>query len=226
MASAAKRQRVPRTPKKVALSDTEKINARLVESGRRKLDRGGTPTSREAESIKRAARRANNDELRRILRAIPKWLYCELSGRQTSLLNRQADQYGLSLRGKVNLFAVIRGFHDLLAKHAKRLAAPEGVEDGMVGPNSPWLEKFREEQTLLARLNRKEREGSLLPRSAVHEMHAELARLLRGFGTTLQRQYGTDALDLLNELMTNYGRWAERWITDHQEDDEQAKASK
>lgn len=54
------------------------------------------------------------------LESIPKKLYLKLSGRATRVINDQATLYGLPMGGPtVDLFALIRGFHDLLAKHSR-----------------------------------------------------------------------------------------------------------
>ena len=69
----------------------------------------------------------------------------------------------------------------------------------MQGNGSPALERYREERAAIARLDRLEREGQLLPRDEVREALGRIAAILRGAGDTLQRQYGQAAADILLE---------------------------
>ena len=55
--------------------------------------------------------------------------------------------------------------------------------------------------SLLARLERLEREGDLLPRDATHNMLGRVAALLRDAGLTLQRQFGAEAHAILEEAL-------------------------
>lgn len=62
-------------------------------------------------------------------------------------------------------------------------------------------EEFRRERAALTRIKRLEAEGKLVPRAYVHEGFAVIASKLRGAGETLQRQYGKDALDILDRAI-------------------------
>ncbi len=84
-----------------------------------------------------------------------------------------------------------------------------GVDAKLSGGTSPALERFREERAKLARLDRLEREGQLLPRDRVHDGLARIATIIRMAGDALQRQFGPDALELLNDALDD----AQREIT-------------
>lgn len=62
-------------------------------------------------------------------------------------------------------------------------------------------EEFKRERAALTRINRLAAEGKLVPRAYVHEGFAVIASKLRGAGETLQRQYGKDALDVLDRAI-------------------------
>lgn len=63
------------------------------------------------------------ENLEAALTSIPKKLYLKLSGRATRVVNDQAALYGLPMGGPtVDLFSLVRGFHDLLAKHSRTFA--------------------------------------------------------------------------------------------------------
>ncbi len=69
------------------------------------------------------------------------------------------------------------------------------------GFDSPALEKFREARAGLANLDLKEREKELVSRTDMRTGLARLGALYRGVGEKLQRKYGPEAADLLNEVM-------------------------
>lgn len=46
-----------------------------------------------------------------------------MSGRQTKVLNEQAERYGIPLGGRtINLPAVVRALHEFLARNARKLS--------------------------------------------------------------------------------------------------------
>ena len=193
------------------LAGTKLLDSALANEALRKLKSSGKPTVRQSDALRKREREANARDLPDLLHKIPKKYWIEGSGRQSSQVNRQAQRYGIPIGGAtIDLYAVAHWLHDFLAKHARKFAAPEGEEDGMFGPSTPWLEKYRKERALLARLERKEREGELLPREKVHEFVTELATILRGASDRLERRFGADALEIINEALDNYDARAER----------------
>lgn len=85
-----------------------------------------------------------------------------MSDRQPKVINEQVVRYGIPFGGpKIDLPAVVRATHAFLAANAHKLA---GDGDAMMnGAGGPVLERYREERAVLARLDRLEREGLLLP---------------------------------------------------------------
>ena len=81
-------------------------------------------------------------------------------------------------------------------------------------PNSPALERYREERALLARLDRLERERSLVPRDEVREGLGRIAARLKAVGEALNRQYGPEALEILLEAMDDVERDIDRSFGD------------
>jgi hypothetical protein len=78
------------------------------------------------------------------------------------------------------------------------------------GGSSPALERYREERAALARLDRLEREGQLLPRDQAKESLGRIAGILRGAGDALQRQFGPAAVEILYEALTDAQREMDR----------------
>jgi hypothetical protein len=121
--------------------------------------------------------------------------------------------------------AVVRALHDFLADNAVKLAKDD---DGlMLGTDSPALERYRDERALLARMDRLEREGSLIPRDEVRQALGRMAAVLGGAGDALQRQFGASALDIFVEALDNVEREIERTFGEHCDDSaDQSAAAK
>jgi hypothetical protein len=75
---------------------------------------------------------------------------------------------------------VVRAFHDFLADNAHKLAQDDDAL--LQGAGSPALERYREERALMARLDRLEREGQLLPRDEMRVALGRIAAIVRGPG--------------------------------------------
>lgn len=156
------------------------------------------PAPQPAPSIspRQAAKAAEEETRWSYYRTIPKRHWLEMSGRQAKVVNEQAARYGLPFGGPViNLAAVARALHDFLAKHKHVLAREEQV--GEAGS----LEEWRHERMQLARLDRLEREGQLVPREAARQAFGVAASVLRQAGEQLQRQFGRDAHAILSEAL-------------------------
>lgn len=77
--------------------------------------------------------------------------------------------------------------------------------DGRV---TPALERYREEQAALKRLDRLEREKILIRVDVLHSELLQVFGLIRQAGERLQRMYGPEAQDVINEQLDE----AERWV--------------
>jgi hypothetical protein len=142
--------------------------------------------------------------------SIPQKHWKQMSGRQTKVINEQADRYGLPFGGPfISLPKLARALHDFLAENAMKLARED---DPLLqgGPSSPALERYREERAALARLDRLEREGALLPRDQVRQWLGRVAAIVRAAGDALQRQHGPAALELLYEALDDAQREIDR----------------
>ncbi len=119
---------------------------------------------------------------------IPQKHWRAMSGRQTKVINEQASRYGIPFGGAtVSMPAVVRALHDFLADNAVKLS--RDGDELMQGAGSPALERYREKRAAIAKLDRLEWEGKLLPRDEVRESMGRIAALRRGAGESLQRQF-------------------------------------
>lgn len=140
-------------------------------------------------------------------RTIPQRHWIEMSGRQAKILNEQAARYGLPLGGAViDLTQLARALHDFLAMHARRLAHYAPAGDGDEGDGADNLELYRGERYLREKLKRMQDERSLLPRDQVHDRFMRCAALLRSAGDILQRKFGREAHELLDQALTECER--------------------
>jgi hypothetical protein len=168
----------------------------------------GQKASKEEERAYRRVIAFNEEQARwKFYRAVPKGHYCALASRQQKIIDEQGARYGLPVLGPVvNLEELITAVHDLLAAQGSKLLAED--DEAMQGEVTPALEKWREEKWRLARLDRQEREGLLLPRDVVHSYLQKFASQLREQGEFLQREYGPDALEAWNERLDTIERSA------------------
>jgi len=67
-----------------------------------------------------------------------------------------------------------------------------------------------EERARLLQLTRMEREGALMPRETVRESHAKMAGILRMAGDRLQRRFGPEAHEILEQAIEAYLREVQR----------------
>lgn len=199
--SSPKRPQKPATPPEAV---SERIDQELAAACLRKRQAGQKPTREEIAALRRIEK-AREEALRwQYYETVPKKHYLEMAGngvkpRAAGIILEQADRYGLPLKGKtVNLRDVIRGFHDFIAENKYKLAADDDPLMA-VGGDSVWMERYREEQTLIARLKRQAMENELLRRSEVHDGLVRVSLVLRGVGEMLERQFGSDALQLYND---------------------------
>jgi hypothetical protein len=145
--------------------------------------------------------------------SIPQKHWRAMSGRQSKVINEQASRYGLPFGGpSVNLPALARAIHDFLADNAVKLARDD--DPMLAGGSSPALERYREERALLARLDRLEREGALLPRDEARRALGRVAAIIRQAGESLARDYGNGAVDVLHEALADADAEVERAFGD------------
>lgn len=127
-------------------------------------------------------------------RDVPQKLYRMMSGRQAKQLNEQADRYGIPFGGaKIDLCAVILKFHEFLSANSQKLASARAPD--------PVMQKQRETKIRLMEIEIQEKENRLVPRHEVRQHLTRIAAILRRAGDRLQRQFGPEAVDVLNEAL-------------------------
>lgn len=164
----------------------------------------------EEKAALRAHQKIQEEETRwKYYESIPQKHWVAMSGRQWKVLNEQAVRYELPFNGAViSLPKVVKAWHDFLAKNKVKLARDETVV--MDGPNSPALERYREERALTARLTRLEREGQLVDRDQVRQSMQKSAAVIREAGERLQKQFGPLAAQILYEAIDDAEAEVER----------------
>ena len=198
-----------------------RVDADLVTRAYRKLMDKQEVSKEERRALKRHESEREERLRKQYYASIPQKHWREMSGRQAKVINEQAQRYGIPFSGKtINLLAVVRALHDFLADNAVKLARDE--DPLMQGTGSPALERYREERALMARLDRLEREGELLPRDEVREALGRISSILRSAGDTLQRHYGTGALEVLCEALDDAQREVDRCFGKEDTDDDRA----
>lgn len=145
---------------------------------------------------------------RRWLAALPKKTYCELVGRQPKVVNDQADAYGVPLRGAtVDVLGVLKWLHDFFAAHKHTLPQIVRGEAGETTPRDQLIleqiEVYRRRVKLLENRIAIDDE-TLLPRAEVHELLTQLAKLLRGAGERLHKQFGPQAASVLEVALDDF----------------------
>jgi len=201
---------MPKTPSTEAAS---RVDADLVARAYRKVMDRQELTKPERAALKRHEREKEERLRWQYYAAIPQKHWRQMSGRQTKVLHEQAARYGIPFGGSaINLPAVVRAFHDFLADNAQKLARDD--DPLMQGTGSPALERYREERAAMARLDRLEREQKLIPRDTARESLGRIAAILRGAGESLQREFGSAAVEILYEALDDSQREIERAFGD------------
>lgn len=190
-------------------STAAQIDRELARSAIQKRKQNQMPSSRELSGLRRYEKQLEEERRWEYYRSIPAKHWKEMSGRQARTINEQAVAHGIPFAGReINLPDVVRAMHDFFARHAQKLATFVGddplLADG--GETTQFLEKLREETWKLRRLERMEKETELVPRATVHESLARIAGILRMAGDTLQRQFGPEAFDVLNDALDDAER--------------------
>jgi hypothetical protein len=156
-------------------------------------------------------------------RRVAKRIYCAMANRQPKVVNEQADRYKLPLRGAtVDLCEIIKAFHDFLAANARRLAGPESGSDEddplLAGGTSPALERYRLVRAKREEFNYERDLERWVDRELLNRALGVLAAVLRQAGEGLQRQYGPEAQNILDEAIDDAVERAIATFADEQND--------
>ena len=188
----------PKATSKPRLGVAERLEKETATRAYRKVMAGESVTAVERSALKRYEKQQEEERRWQYYESIPQKHWREMSGRQTKVLHEQAEKYGIPFGEKtINLPRVVRSLHDFLAANARRLSEDDDLLDAAI--SSPALERYREERAILAKLDRLEREGQLIPRDEIRLGLGQIAAILRTAGEMLQRQFGNDAVEILND---------------------------
>lgn len=98
-------------------------------------------------------------------------------------------------------------------KHLREGSSPPTEEELLLttqgADSGPAIERYRHEKFLLARLDRREREGVLMRRDAVHFVLSEMAGVWRDACDRVQRQAGPDVHEILADACVAMEKKAE-----------------
>jgi len=106
--------------------------------------------------------------------------------------------------GTYDVWAVCCWWNKQLQMAVKKTPIPEELEPGE--GDSPWLEKYREARTHRENLKLEQERKNLIPRQLCHDTLLAIASLIRTASETLQRQFGPDALQVLDATLTECGK--------------------
>lgn len=192
---------------KMPLPVSDQIDHELARSAIEKRKRGVIPSTREVGALRRYESKRASEQRWQVYAAIPKGDWCKMSGRQATFIADQATRHNLPLLGAtIDLRKFARAFHDFLAENKHKLASDAfagGDELLYADSTSPALERYRDERAKMARLERLERERTLVDRAQIHEAFGKTALVIREAGARLAREFGPEAHALLNEALTD-----------------------
>ena len=138
-----------------------------------------------------------------LLLNLPKGVYFKLAGRHQRVVDDQAVRYEFPVDGpKIDLFQVVKKFHDLLGEWGPTIRELQGEEGSL------RTEKLRKEIELLERrsksieLDIKNKQNEFIDRATLRIRMEWFANKLRSFSEKLGRRFGGDAQILFNTLLT------------------------
>jgi len=156
--------------------------------------------------------------------ALPQKRLREVLGCQAKTLQDRAEKYGFPWGGPTcNLWALLRWCVDRIAAdgreleaarrkvaQAEQLAAAAGGEELALyaGASSPSLERLRKLKGDEAELDVLEKRGVLVRRAAVAQSMGQAADAIRRAGEKLERRFGPEARELIEEAIGELERMA------------------
>jgi hypothetical protein len=75
------------------------------------------------------------------------------------------------------------------------------------GNDSPWLEAYRREKTLITQLDRRAKQTELIPQEFVTALLSIISARLRALGERLDEQPATDLRDVIAEIESDAKTW-------------------
>lgn len=95
-------------------------------------------------------------------------------------------------------------------RQLRRATTQAGGDPDMVGGDSPALERYRAAKADLAELDRDERRMKLIPRDQAEESARMRAQVMRRAGEKLQRRFGVEAQEILDDAIDEATRIIEK----------------
>ena len=156
----------------------------------------------------------------RLFASIPTSLWQKWSGCRRQQLVEQAQTYNLPIAGKsIDLPALARAIHRFLADSWLALREAKKDVGAPAEPASPELERWRKARADMAQLNLDQRLGDLVDRREFQPLLLRIAHIMRGCGDTIQRQYGPDAQNVLDEGIAEVLREIDRHFATYDDGD-------
>lgn len=162
---------------------------------------GGKSIRESVRDAKREAKVNEESNRRQYYRTVPQKHYREMSGRQAKVLIEQSARYGIPFGGAaIDLFEVLRKFHDLLAKYSHVF----GAEDDALlsgGGDSPNLERLRLASACLKEMDLEERRGTHVPLAEISPELMRLAGNIKLACEDVRRQWGNEPADRIMDAV-------------------------
>lgn len=199
----------PPPPPEQATTETERLDAHLAAAAVRKEKAGQRPTPAESAALRRVVARREENQRWAHYRSIPQRHWKQMSGRQTKVLNEQAQRYGIPFGGpEVNLEDVVRALHDFLAENAARLASTE--VQAVTAEQQAQLADLK-----IKRLEAQHRKeiGEFVDRQDIETGLAFFAEAIRSAAKRVEKQFGANAKQILDDALDDAVRGIEEALT-------------
>lgn len=205
---------------------------RLAESAEHKWEAGKTATRAEAAAHKRVENLREEIQRWEHYQTIPQKHWIHMAGRGRKVIVEQAKAHGLPFdTAVISLPAFVHALHDFLAANARRLSdkmptAIPGVDPNdemnlFLGGDSPALERFRNARANLAELEFEVKKENFVDREHLRESFALVASVLRRAGEQLQKQFGPEAQEILDEALDDVVNHVEKLMAKKDEERKQ-----
>lgn len=146
--------------------------------------------------------------------AIENKYLCAWANVQRQQINNAAERYGMPAKGPTwSVPELVHWVFRFLAKHGKHLKKRESEADPLLmGVETPWLDQYRKERTLVVRVQRRELEKTMIPVATVREALQLAGTQLRQGAVLLKQDCPPRALEIYNEALDEYDRALDRFF--------------
>lgn len=192
------------------MTPLEQSQQQLVRSALQKQAAGQKLTREESAALRRFLKAKEEKERTEYYRTVPQKHYVLMSGRQPKILKEQAALYDLPCGEKVvDLYKLLRAYHDFLAKNGHKLLRSD--DPGVLnGPPTESLERLRLAKAKREEFAYKRELGQYRSVEEVQQGLAIFANVIRQAIETLQRECGEEARSIMAEAIEEAVRSFER----------------